>query len=750
MSDIKNDIQEEKTLEKKNTKNQLIEYRKYQVEIADKCAGKNSLVVLPTGLGKTVIAVLVALKTLTMVPAGSKIIILAPTRPLINQHYESFSYKLQVPEDRFGILTGKIPPEKRLEIFKNRQVLFYTPQTLRNDLVSNRYALKKVCLLVIDEAHHASGDYPYILIADKFLEQNSDGFILALTASPGSTKEKILTLCESLHVPVENIHIRSRKDNDVKSYLKPMDIFKIGVERTQLMEDSVEAIEQILEERLIYLAQNGFISKESSPLTKKVLRKDLVKLNSDLIDILRGEGEKTGSYGAISVNAQALILYHMIELVEQQGLDVLLEYLEKLRSDARKKNSSKAVKILASNQQIRRIFIDLQKCEDFTPEKLIHPKYHVLENYLRKELQSSPELKILVFVKLRNSVLNIVEKLNKIQSIKAARFVGQATKSKKDTGLSQKTQIQILDDFKRGKYNILVATNVAEEGLDIVECDLVIFYDVVASEIRLIQRKGRTARHRKGRVLILYTKNSKDEIYLNIALNRLKKMNYNLKNSNRILNESIGTSSQNQIDFNASSLVNISGESNISEGQGNVRAKIHKYLDIGTNTDISKNNIKGLKGSKQFSLEDFTIKAINKNPIMLQADFTISKNLPMRWGLRKKLGEWNMTHIFVESQEHVVIGKNVLVQIYPAEDIELFDVEKFNEVSNEKYELVLNILDFSEFKEKYEGHKRSLKRAAIEFSEKSDLRIICVDDHEELFFILRNVHEQKINDEEKD
>ena len=89
--------------------------------------------------------------------------------------------------------------------------------------------------------------------------------------------------------------------------------------------------------------------------------------------------------------------------------------------------------------------------------------------------------------------------------------------------------------LKQGNYNVLVSTNVGEEGLDIAECDLVVFYDVVASEIRLIQRKGRTARHREGKVIILYCKGTHDEIYLRIAFNKLKKMNVNLKGSHQKL-----------------------------------------------------------------------------------------------------------------------------------------------------------------------------------------------------------------------
>ncbi|MHA2473412.1 MAG: DEAD/DEAH box helicase, partial [Promethearchaeota archaeon] len=176
------EIQEEPTNNnlKGNIKN--IEIREYQLTIAEQCAHVNSLVVLPTGLGKTIIAVLVAGHVLKEFPKDSKIIVLAPTRPLINQHFETFSKFLRYSPEKFSILTGKTTPEKRVEFFSENQFLFYTPQTLRNDLVNQKYTLEHTALIVFDEAHHASGEYPYGLIADTFTEQCPDGIILALTA----------------------------------------------------------------------------------------------------------------------------------------------------------------------------------------------------------------------------------------------------------------------------------------------------------------------------------------------------------------------------------------------------------------------------------------------------------------------------------------------------------------------------------------------------------------------------------------
>ncbi|MFX1500386.1 MAG: DEAD/DEAH box helicase, partial [Promethearchaeota archaeon] len=164
-----------------------LEIREYQMKIAEQCKNKNSLVVIPTGLGKTIIAVLVTSEILKAVPADSKIIILAPTRPLINQHYKIFTQFLNVSEENFAVLTGKTLPEKRAKIFSEHQILFYTPQTLRNDIVNKKYTLQNTALIIFDEAHHSSGDYPYTIISDEFAITNPDGIILGLTASPGAS-----------------------------------------------------------------------------------------------------------------------------------------------------------------------------------------------------------------------------------------------------------------------------------------------------------------------------------------------------------------------------------------------------------------------------------------------------------------------------------------------------------------------------------------------------------------------------------
>ena len=695
-----------------------LEQRDYQLKIAKECVSKNSLVVLPTGLGKTIIGVYVAAGTLESFPLKSKIVVLAPTRPLINQHYDSFKNLMMIPEENFIVLTGKTVPEKRVELFHENQIIFYTPQTLRNDLVNRKYNLESVCLIIFDEAHHATGDYAYTLIADEFVDQNPDGTILGLTASPGSSKEKINILCKNLHIPRKNIHTRTRKDVDVKTYLKPMDVYKIGVNLTELMGDAYLAIQTLLEERLQYLSQLGFLNVRADKLYTKVIRKDLIKLNSELIRLVKGDGDKTGVYSSLSVNAQALILFHMLELIEQQGLDVLLIYLTKVKQDARKKTSSKAVKILASDHRINQIYIELKKKEDLSPEQLIHPKFYVLEKLLHQEIISNPNSRVMVFVKLRDSVKNIVNrlKMSNLEILRPARFVGQATKSKDDKGLSQKKQLEILEQFKQGHFNILVSTNVGEEGLDIAECDLVIFYDVVASEIRFIQRKGRTARHREGKVIILYCKGTHDEIYMRIALNKLNKMNVNLKSGQQI--RSSYPKAPREMRAEKSSLVKIPSESSTKVEVPLKQGTLQAFLQNPSNLIEKKSKIVEIK---------------------------ISQSLPVKFGIRKKLQRDQIPFEIVKSIIHIILFDRVIIQSLDPHQFEEESLLKKISHLSMKYSLIVSIFDFVNFSERFQDEERLLKKKIKDWGLKNDLQAISIDLPEELYFIVKNIylHSQK-------
>lgn len=702
-----------------------LELREYQAKIAKECVAKNSLVVIPTGLGKTIIAILIVGERLKQVPKNGKIIVMAPTRPLLRQHFKSFQHFLDLPKTEFIILTGKTTPEKRPELFEKHRILFFTPQTLRNDIAKHQYSLKDVAVMIFDEAHHTSGDYPYTLLADEYVIQNPDGNILALTASPGSSKKDIVQLCSNLHIPFENIHIRTREDSDVQDYIKAMDIYKIGVKFTPLMDSIYTLLHQALEDRLQVLSRYDLVGpkKTSKPLFKSVIRKDLLTLQKELAQKIReeGQGAKKYFYTSISVNAQALILYHMISLVEQQGLDVLMEYLEKLNNEIKKKDCSKAKRTLARDARIRKIYMKLKQIittsQDDHP--LIHPKFEKLIHVMEDELDYKPDSKILVFIKLRDSVRLITKALSEIDGFRPHKFVGQSKKSQKDKGLSQKEQIAILDQFKEGKYNILVSTNVGEEGLDIAECDMVVFYDVVASEIRLIQRRGRTARHREGKVVILYCKDTNDEIYLRIALNKLRKMNVNLKSKSQLkyfyeLEMQKDTRRCSQEKFSSSEKVKDVGE------------------EIAINENKKRRNI--MEGSEK--TENFNI--------------ILSQELDMGFGLRSALTKKEINFTVAELDKvDIILHEKIALKVIEIEDYKnkgkRVELEMNIEKLKSNFELLILIFNFVDyqFRQQYANETYLLKNSALQFGKKHNIQVINIQNLEELHFIIYNLYKHQ-------
>ncbi len=132
----------------------------------------------------------------------------------------------------------------------------------------------------------------------------------------------------------------------------------------------------------------------------------------------------------------------------------------------------------------------------------------------------------MIFSQFRETASTIAKKLNEIPKANAKLFIGQAkrTNSSGVTGLSQKEQKKVIDEFREGKTNIICATSIGEEGLDIPEVNAVYFYEPVPSAIRKIQRAGRTARLMPGKLYILITKNTRDEIYHYASAAKEKKM----------------------------------------------------------------------------------------------------------------------------------------------------------------------------------------------------------------------------------
>ncbi|MBD3353058.1 MAG: DEAD/DEAH box helicase [Candidatus Lokiarchaeota archaeon] len=698
-----------------------IQPREYQISIAQRVVGRNYLVTIPTSLGKTIIAVLVSAKTLEISKKNSKIIFLAPTKPLVTQQAKSFWNFMDNISNKehpweTSVLTGSVKPTERVGLFEKLRILFYTPQTLRNDLLTGSYDLRDVALIIFDEAHKSTGRYSYVDIANFYEEMNPDGNILALTASPGSSKDKISTLCENLKIPMNNIAIRARDDDDVVEYVHELDIKYVSVEMTELMKDIREILVDIKIHRLMRI--NQLLSRIPSfePLKtyrdkevksyedyQEISQKGILALNGKILKAIKmiSKGSRLESdkllFTGLSLNAEILKLYHMITLTESYGLNILFNYLKTLQKDAMGRKS-KAARNLYGEPRIRQIMVKLNKYNIDSTELLLHPKIFKLKDLIANKIKKTGKLKALVFADNREIIFSIYTIMENIKGIQPKMFVGQAKKSTKDTGLTQKEQIEIIKEFKAGKYNVLIATSVAEEGLDIAECDLVILFNISPSEIKMIQRMGRTARTHRGEGIILYCKNTVDERYLYIANAKKKAMYKNLGHSSKKAKKKsrkrkLTANKQRNIRENSrKSLLEYSNPPQIKkDGEASLQAertgkqikKQNKMKQVvKTRAQLIEifNSIDKKKAPKRVFLNSGCLKfnidtvnqyndnprkeAVNRNKVKTNSDYlekpedvncnliSISRDIPTKYGIRKIIKHHNFKMNFFESLQN--------------------------------------------------------------------------------------------------
>ncbi len=490
-----------------------VEQRLYQLNLAGTALSASSLVVLPTGLGKTIIALLVIVSRLEKI--GGKVLILSPTKPLVEQHASFLKKALLLPEEEILTFTGSLPPAKREEMWKNGKVIVSTPQVIENDLLTKRINLNDVSHITFDEAHRAVGNYAYTYIAEKYFEQADNPLILGITASPGSNNEKISEVCEALHV--QSVAVKTETDSDVAPYVHEKEIEWKRVKLPDELKDLKDLLEKVLDDRFTKLSELGF----NVQYQKSASKRDLLALQKRLQSQLRGDANPA-VYGAISILAEILKVNHAVEVVETQGIEALSKYMERLDNEAYSKSGSKASKRLAEDLYIRQVAHRVKECETE------HPKLDKVREIVKDELEGNPNSRVIVFTNYRDTAEMVTNALSDIEDVRPVRFVGQASKYK-DKGLNQKQQVEIIEKFKNGEYNTLVATSVAEEGLDIPATDLVLFYEPVPSEIRSIQRKGRTGRKHKGRVVVLVTKGTRDEAYYWSSNHKERRMQSNMR-----------------------------------------------------------------------------------------------------------------------------------------------------------------------------------------------------------------------------
>jgi len=495
-----------------------IESREYQLSIAMQALDANTMVILPTGLGKTAVALLVAASRLYN--EGGRVLMLAPTKPLVEQHLRFFERYLLAKSPSgpdvspFAMFTGEAPPDERTEEWNRASVILATPQVIKNDIIAGRYSLKDVTLLIVDECHRATGNYAYVFLAQRYLATADKPLLLAMTASPGGMQEKVQEVCTNLGI--SRIENRTENDPDVRPYVYERDIEFVSIDLPPDLKRAITIIEALIDERLALLSSLHFTVPKREKLTMKTLN----EINAQIQQ--RIANRDPAAYSAASVYAACMKLRHAITLAESQGSEVLKGYLAKLVAEGTGPGGSKASQALAKDPYFRELF---EQSLAWTKE--LHPKPEITLNLVREQLDAHPDSRIIIFATYRDTVQLLVDYLMK-NGIACERFVGQAAKDA-EKGLSQKKQIAALTRFRKGEFKVLIATSVGEEGLDVPSTDMVIFYEAVPSEIRSIQRKGRTGRSAAGRVVVLVSKGTSDEVFRHVSQAKETMMHKSMK-----------------------------------------------------------------------------------------------------------------------------------------------------------------------------------------------------------------------------
>lgn len=553
-----------------------IEKRMYQVNIAKAASAQSTLVVLPTGMGKTIVALLIIADILKK--KKGKVLFLAPTKPLVEQHAQ-FVRKFLLDYEPL-VFTGETPPKKRKDLWKESQIIVSTPQVVVNDLISARMKLDDFGLIIFDEAHRATGDYAYVFIAEKY--HLARGLVLGMTASPGSETKRILDVCQNLGI--ERVEIRSELDPDVMPYVHDIKVRWIRVPVPAKFFEIIELLREVFQKYIKDLKKYGFLRSN-----KPVSMKDLLKVQREIrARISDGAGNKSAYYSAASSQAAAVKVNHALELVETQGIGAMKNYMDRLGKEAYSRGASKASKSVMNQSNIKKVLVLADKID------IEHPKIDFVIKEVKKQLKDKRNSKIIVFTHYRDTSMLVCDELGTNKGIKPVRFVGQASRGE-DKGLSQKKQVEIIQNFKDGKYNVLVATSVAEEGLDIPSTDMVVFYEPVPSEIRTIQRRGRTGRKRAGKVVVLIAKHTRDEAYYWSSISKEKRMKRELHVLRTQLSSAIKVGEPNLLTKNElEDIKNIPEEKIEIEDEFEFADEVHEPVS----ESIEKPEVKELKKAK--------------------------------------------------------------------------------------------------------------------------------------------------------
>ncbi|GAM86007.1 hypothetical protein ANO11243_040170 [Dothideomycetidae sp. 11243] len=489
--------------------------RDYQYNIVHTGLFHNLLVALPTGLGKTFIAATIMLNWFRWTK-DAQIVFVAPTKPLVAQQVDACFHTVGIPRSQTAMLTGNISPALRAEAWEQKRVFFMTPQTMANDLRSGACDPKRLVLLVVDEAHRATGNYAYVDIVSFLRRFNTSFRVLALTATPGAKIETVQQVIDGLNI--SRVEIRTETSLDIRQYVHAREtdtfLFDYSEEQEMIMDLFSKAVKPVLDK---LNGQNAYWLKDPTKLTAY----GLTQAQRQWTSSEAGKKAPWPLKSMVMTSFQVLAsLAHAMSMLKFHGISCFFRKIAAFKRDLDESGSKmKAANEIRKNENFVKMFNYIQGWVN-NPDFIGHPKLEYLREVILNHFLDAGEgnrsedtpssTRVMVFAQYRDSAEHIAKVLKRNDPMIRPRvFVGQAT-AEGSAGMDQKTQLDVIEKFKAGTFNTLVATSIGEEGLDIGEVDLIICYDASASPIRMLQRMGRTGRKRKGRIVLLLMRDKEE------------------------------------------------------------------------------------------------------------------------------------------------------------------------------------------------------------------------------------------------
>ena len=490
--------------------------RKYQLHAISRALFSNTLVCYPTGLGKTLIAAVVMHNFVRWFPK-SKVVFIAPTKPLVSQQMKACQNFMGLDVSAASEMTGRAKGEERRAAWHNHNTLAYfcTPQTFWNDVKRGICPYEIISCIVVDECHRATGQAD-VVQAVKYMRniKKSKFRVLGLSATPGSSREQVQEVIDSLGI--NKVVFKNEHDKDVAPYVhnKESEVFVVHPEnsgntcRTLLMASLQRIIGDLSSHGQYYgVADAERITRYGMQQARKCY--------------------KGGSWLIGQQFTQASILSDVRDQLDGYGAKPALAFLQmKMAED-------KSLKALYSKDpQFSQFISSLEKS---VSQGGCNPKIQKLKDILEKYFHSgSKSGRAIIFATLRDGVASIIDALESMKpSIRAKGFIGQGGGGQKGrAGMKQSEQKKVLAEFTSGECNLLVATCIGEEGLDIPNVDLIICFDAISSPTRALQRQGRTGRHGDGKIIYLLTAGQEEERF-NKSSQAMSKLHSQLKDAER-------------------------------------------------------------------------------------------------------------------------------------------------------------------------------------------------------------------------